>query len=80
MNGSGRYKKNQLSLRDMAAAMQGTARVRGGPAIDEEELECTLAVLIQRGYVKGYLSHKPLFLVLSNTKGFPRIAEVATRG
>jgi hypothetical protein len=76
MNESGRYAKNKLPLKDMAVAVQGVARSRGGPAIDEEELECIIAVLIQKGYVKGYLSHRPLFLVLSNKMPFPKISDV----
>ena len=76
MNESGRYPaKNKLPLKDMAAAMQGMARSRGGTAIDEEELECILAVLIQKGFVKGYLSHRPLFLVLSNKLPFPKLVD-----
>ena len=77
MGQSGRYKQNQLPLPDMVAAMRGLAEARGGPpAMDEEELECALAVLIHKKLVKGYLSHRPLVLVVSKTSPFPRISEV----
>ena len=41
--------------------------------LDEEELECILAVLIQKKYIKGYISHRPLFLVCAKEreKAFP---------
>ena len=77
MGQSGRYKQNQLPLRDMVAAMQGLAVGNGGVgAMDEGELECALAVLIHRKLIKGYLSHRPLVLVVSKTTPFPRICEV----
>ncbi len=41
--------------------------------LDEEDLECILAVLIHRRFVKGYISHKPLVLVCAKEreKAFP---------
>lgn len=40
--------------------------------MDIDEVECILANLIYNGYVKGYLSHKVGFLVLSKKNPFPR--------
>ena len=76
MGQSGRYKQNQLPLRDMVAAIQGLSNTRGGPAMDEAELECALAVLIHKKLVKGYLSHRPLVLVVSKANPFPKISDV----
>jgi hypothetical protein len=47
--------------------------------IDEDELECLTAVLIHRKLIKGYISHRPLVLVVSKEKPFPRLSEVLGR-
>lgn len=47
----------------------------GTPA-SENEVECILANLIFNGYVKGYLSHKVGFLVLSTKDPFPQLSTV----
>jgi nuclear mRNA export protein PCID2/THP1 len=39
--------------------------------IDLDEIECILANLIYRGYVRGYLSHSKRVLVLSKRDPFP---------
>lgn len=42
----------------------------------ENEVECILANLIYNGFIKGYLSHKVGFLVLSTKSPFPRLSTV----
>lgn len=42
-----------------------------GHPIDLDEVECILANLIYRGYVKGYISHTNRVLVLSKQNPFP---------
>ena len=39
--------------------------------MDMDEVECLVANLIFRGYVKGYLSHKLHVAVLSKKDAFP---------
>ncbi|EDO17907.1 hypothetical protein Kpol_1010p22 [Vanderwaltozyma polyspora DSM 70294] len=39
-----------------------------------DELECALANLITKGYIKGYLSHSNRCIVLSKKDAFPRLA------
>lgn len=43
-------------------------------SVSEDEVECILANLIYNGFVKGYLSHKVGFLVLSTKSPFPRLS------
>ena len=38
--------------------------------LSEEELECLLAVLIHKRFIKGYISHSPLYLVIGKEKSF----------
>ena len=65
----------QLRLAAVAAVMRGAGLNAGGDdAVSEDELECLAAVLIARKLVRGYLSHKPLVLVLAKENPFPRIA------
>lgn len=45
--------------------------------IDLDEIECILANLIYRGYVRGYLSHSKRVLVLSKRDPFPLSSVVA---
>lgn len=45
--------------------------------IDLDEIECILANLIYRGYVRGYLSHSKRVLVLSKRDPFPLSAVIA---
>ena len=47
-----------------------------GVEMDIDEIECMLANLIYKGYVKGYLSHQHSKLVLSKGKPFPPLREV----
>jgi len=48
-----------------------TALKVGGEIMDIEEVECIIAVLIDKGCIKGYLSREKAFLVLSNANPFP---------
>lgn len=42
-----------------------------------EEVECQVANLIYRGYVKGYISHSKRVLVLSKKSPFPPLKDVS---
>ena len=57
---------HQISLSDVAKALKWL-----GMPIDLDEVECILANLIYRGYVRGYLSHAKRVLVLSKRDPFP---------
>lgn len=43
-----------------------------------EEVECIIANLIFKGFIKGYISHEKSILVLSNSDAFPMIRVVGT--
>ncbi|CAJ1947046.1 unnamed protein product [Cylindrotheca closterium] len=64
--------KHQISLNHVAAAFKWL-----GLPIDLDEVECILANLIFRGYVRGYLSHTKRVLVLSKRDPFPKSAIIA---
>ena len=42
-----------------------------GMRLDTDEVECILANLIYRGYLKGYIAHNKRYLVLSKKDPFP---------
>jgi hypothetical protein len=63
--------KHQISLVDVASAL----KYLGMPA-DLDEVECIVANLIYRGYIRGYLSHAKRVLVLSKRDPFPISAVV----
>ena len=44
-----------------------------GVEMDMDEVECLVANLIFRGYVKGYLSHRHHIAVLSKNDAFPAL-------
>ncbi|CCI50016.1 unnamed protein product [Albugo candida] len=46
-------------------------------AMDMNELECILANLIFKGYIKGYMSHQKKILVVSKAQPFPPITTVS---
>ncbi|KAI8089894.1 uncharacterized protein BX664DRAFT_334166 [Halteromyces radiatus] len=48
-----------------------------GLEVDMEETEWMLANMIYKGYIKGYLSHEKLFLVLSKGDPFPNISSIS---
>jgi nuclear mRNA export protein PCID2/THP1 len=62
-----------LSLVDVARAFKWQ-----GLPMDLDEIECILANLIFRGYVRGYLSHTKRILVLSKSNPFPTSAVIAS--
>mmetsp|Transcript_42940 Transcript_42940/g.103912 ORF Transcript_42940/g.103912 Transcript_42940/m.103912 type:complete len:133 (-) Transcript_42940:66-464(-) len=64
--------KHQISLNLVARAFKWL-----GLPIDLDEVECILANLIFRGYVRGYLSHTKRVLVLSKKDPFPESAIIA---
>jgi hypothetical protein len=64
--------KHQISLHYVAKAFKWL-----GLPIDLDEVECILANLIYRGYVRGYLSHSKRVLVLSKRDPFPTDAVIA---
>lgn len=45
--------------------------------MDLDEIECIVANLVYRGYIRGYLSHTKRVLVLSKTNAFPTSAVIA---
>lgn len=47
-----------------------------GVCMDVDEIECVLANLIFKGYIKGYLSHQHSKLVVSKGNAFPSLREV----
>lgn len=62
----------QLPLAKLAAALAW----QGAPA-DDDAVECLVATLIFRRYVKGYVAHKSRVLVLSKADPFPALDSVA---
>ena len=64
--------KTQLPLDHVARSFKWL-----GMPIDLDEVECILANLIFRGYVRGYISHSKRMLVLSRKDPFPVAAVVA---
>ena len=63
--------KNQMPLQFVATTFSWL-----GTPIDLDEIECILANLIFRGYVRGYLSHAKRILVLSKLDPFPTSAVI----
>ena len=47
-----------------------------GVSMDKDEVECVLANLIYKGYIKGYLSHQHAKLVVSKGNPFPPLRDV----
>jgi hypothetical protein len=48
-----------------------TALQFAGVTVDDDEVECMLANMIYKGYIRGYLSHEKRVLVLSQKDPFP---------
>ncbi|KAI8924299.1 hypothetical protein BC831DRAFT_311434 [Entophlyctis helioformis] len=59
-----------------AVFQRGIEVAMGNKAIELAQVECYLAIMIDKGYMKGYLSHDRLMAVLSNKDPFPSIASV----
>lgn len=63
--------KHQISLHQVANAFKWL-----GMPMDLDEIECIMANLIYRGYIRGYLSHQKRVLVLSKREPFPTAAVI----
>jgi hypothetical protein len=63
--------KHQISLNYVAKAFKWM-----GMPIDLDEVECIVANLIFRGFIRGYLSHAKRVLVLSKRDPFPTSAVI----
>src|SRR5690606_22808716 len=50
-----------------------TALDHAGVVADDVEVECMLANMIFKGYIRGYLSHEKKMLVLSQKDPFPSL-------
>jgi hypothetical protein len=64
--------KHQIPLEHVANAFKWL-----GMSIDLDEVECIIANLIFKGYIRGYLSHSKRVLVLSKRDPFPVSAVVS---
>ena len=47
--------------------------------MDMDEVECIVANLIFRRYIKGYISHKNLVVVISKVDAFPPLKNAALK-
>jgi hypothetical protein len=65
-------KANQVAL----AKFQRALRWCGVDDVDLDEVECVVANLIFRKFVKGYISHKNRVVVLSKADPFPPLKTV----
>ena len=50
-----------------------------GADMDMDEVECIVANLIFRRYIKGYISHKNLVVVISKVDAFPPLKNAALK-
>ncbi len=46
-----------------------------GMRVDVEEVECYVANMIHKGFIKGYISHERQMVVLAANGAFPRVAD-----
>jgi hypothetical protein len=63
-------KGNQVSLHVFARALAWC-----GAGMEIDEVECVVANLIFRKFIKGYISHKSRVVVLAKNGAFPKLAE-----
>lgn len=49
-----------------------------GETVDVEEVECYLANMIYKGFIKGYISHEKRTVVVAAKDAFPRLADRKT--
>jgi hypothetical protein len=47
----------------------------GGQDVSVEEAECLVAIMIYRGFVRGYISHEKQMVVLAGTGTFPPLTQ-----
>ncbi|KAF9980829.1 COP9 signalosome (CSN) subunit [Modicella reniformis] len=59
-------RSNKLEISLFKTALQFV-----GVTVDEDEVECMLANMIHKGYIRGYISHEKRVLVLSQKDPFP---------
>ncbi len=71
---------NKLRFSVLAAALSSPGVGHPSYPVDVDELECLLATLVHKRLVKGYISHRPPFLVIANEKAFPSITSLAGGG
>ncbi|CAN8065018.1 unnamed protein product [Agarophyton chilense] len=64
------WMNNKIPLRCISSSLKVCSVDMGG-----DEVECILANLIYNGYIKGYISHKVGYLVLSKKNPFPRVSD-----
>ncbi|CUS22162.1 LAQU0S04e09604g1_1 [Lachancea quebecensis] len=70
-----------VPLNLVTAALLKSRTHKGIKTVTDEQLdetECTLANLISKDYIKGYLSHSNRALVVSKTNAFPRLVHAST--
>nr|ODN89409.1 COP9 signalosome complex subunit 12 [Cryptococcus depauperatus CBS 7841] len=48
-----------------------------GVEVEADEMECMVANMIYRGYLKGYISHEKKMVVLAKANPFPKMATIA---
>jgi len=51
-----------------------------GVEMDIDEIECVLANLVYKGYIKGYISHQHSKLVVAKGNAFPPLRDVLSSG
>jgi len=44
--------------------------------VDTDEVECMVANMIYRGFIKGYISHERQTVVLAKTNPFPTLSSI----
>ncbi|OCF32617.1 COP9 signalosome complex subunit 12 [Kwoniella heveanensis BCC8398] len=47
-----------------------------GVKVDSDEVECMVANMIYRGFIKGYISHEKQMVVLAKTNPFPNLSSI----
>lgn len=65
---------NKINLKSILPALLAT-----GNSMELGELECIVCNLIQKGFVKGYVSHKEAYLVMSKSEPFPKLSVIGDR-
>lgn len=76
----GSYEEKNLTLRRLASSQVQLAWLQKALELEGEdagyaEVECAVANLIYRRYIKGYISHAHRVLVLSKTDPFPPLEQ-----
>ncbi|VDB97135.1 unnamed protein product [Peniophora sp. CBMAI 1063] len=66
-------KSSQIAVSFFYAALR-----LAGLDVDLDEAECLVAIMIARGYIKGYISHAKRTVVLSKVDAFPALTSRAT--